>query len=177
MLNTTLEWKRPQDTPEAQRQREVKIERLLRGGDDDVLGKAYDGKLLTRLFGYVRPYRRQLVWAIIFMGVSTVLSVSGPWVVGRAVDGIAAGDLNALRQWAAIFAVASIAEWITGRQRVHIMAFVGTRVITDLRGELFRHLHSLSMNFHNNMSVGRLMSRLIGDVACFRSSSPGRSPG
>jgi ATP-binding cassette subfamily B multidrug efflux pump len=164
MLNTTLEWKRPQDTPEAQRQREVKIERLLRGGDDDVLGKAYDGKLLTRLFGYVRPYRRQLVWAIIFMGVSTVLSVSGPWVVGRAVDGIAAGDLNALRQWAAIFAVASIAEWITGRQRVHIMAFVGTRVITDLRGELFRHLHSLSMNFHNNMSVGRLMSRLIGDV-------------
>ncbi|MBE2239209.1 MAG: ABC transporter ATP-binding protein [Caldilineaceae bacterium] len=164
MAYSTLNWKRPQDTPEARQRREAKIERLLYGGDDDVLGKAYDGRLLARLFGYVRPYRRQLMWAVLFMAVSTALSVSGPWIIGRAVDGIAAGDRDALHQWALIFAVVAIAEWLTGRRRVHIMAFVGTRVITDLRAELFRHLHSLSMSFHNNMSVGRLMSRLIGDV-------------
>ena len=164
MLNSTLDWKRPQDTPEARQRREAKIERLLYGGDDDVLGKAYDGRLLARLFGYVGPYRRQIVLAVIMMAVSTALSVSGPWVVGRAVDAITVGDLDLLHRWTLFFAVLAVAEWITNRQRVHIMAFVGTRVITDVRGELFRHLHSLSMNFHNNMSVGRLMSRLIGDV-------------
>lgn len=164
MTHATLHWKRPQDTPEARQRREAKIARLLHGGDDDVLGKAYDGRLVARLFGYVRPYRRQTVMAVILMGVSTALSVSGPWFVGRAVDSVASGDLGSLRLWTLIFAVAAIAEWVTNRQRVHIMAFVGTRVITDLRSQLFRHLHSLSLNFHNNMSVGRLMSRLIGDV-------------
>jgi ATP-binding cassette subfamily B protein/subfamily B ATP-binding cassette protein MsbA len=164
MLDSTLNWKRPQDTPAARQRREAKIERLLYGGDDDVLGKAYDGRLLARLFGYVTPYRRQVTLAVLFMALSTTLSVSAPWVVGRAIDGLAASDLAALRQWTLLFAVIAVAEWLTSRQRVHIMAFVGTRVITDLRAQLFRHLHSLSMNFHNNMSVGRLMSRLIGDV-------------
>ncbi|MFN3334331.1 MAG: ABC transporter ATP-binding protein, partial [Caldilinea sp.] len=65
MLNSTVDWKRPQDTPEARRRREAKIERLLYGGDDDVLGKAYDGRLLARLFSYVGPYRRQIVLAVI----------------------------------------------------------------------------------------------------------------
>jgi ATP-binding cassette, subfamily B, multidrug efflux pump len=41
---------------------------------------------------------------------------------------------------------------------------VGTRIVADLRSELFRHLHALSLNFYNNYSVGRLMSRLISDV-------------
>jgi len=164
MTHATIPWKRPQDTPEARQRREAKIARLLHGGDDDVLGKAYDGRLVARLFRYVGPYRRQTVIAVILMGVSTALSVSGPWFVGHAVDSVAAGDLGALRLWTSIFAAAAIAEWFTNRQRVHIMAFVGTRVITDLRSQLFRHLHSLSLNFHNNMSVGRLMSRLIGDV-------------
>ncbi|MCS6827671.1 MAG: ABC transporter ATP-binding protein/permease [Caldilinea sp.] len=164
MTHATIHWKRPQDTPEARRRREAKIAGLIHGGDDDVLGKAYDGRLVARLFRYVHPYRRQTILAVILMGISTALSVSGPWFVGHAVDGAAAGDLGTLRLWSAIFAVAAVAEWLTNRQRVHIMAFVGTRVITDLRSQLFRHLHSLSLNFHNNMSVGRLMSRLIGDV-------------
>ena len=44
------------------------------------------------------------------------------------------------------------------------MAYVGTKVVADLRSRLFRHLHGLSLNFHNNYSVGRMMSRLISDV-------------
>ena len=55
MTHATIHWKRPQDTPEARRRREAKIAGLLHGGDDDVLGKAYDGRLVARLFSYVRP--------------------------------------------------------------------------------------------------------------------------
>ncbi len=57
-----------------------------------------------------------------------------------------------------------MAEWFSNRQRIMIMSVVGTRVVADMRRHLFRHLHALSLNFHNNTSVGRLMSRLIGDV-------------
>ena len=53
---------------------------------------------------------------------------------------------------------------ISNRFRISIMAEVGTGVVADFRSQLFRHLHTLSLNFFNNYSVGRLMSRLISDV-------------
>ena len=100
MANSAAQlWKRPQDTLEARARREAKVEALLYGGDDDVLGNAYDGRLLLRLFRYVGPYRRRLILAVIWMAVSTLLSVSGPWVVGQAIDSIAAGEVGQLQRW------------------------------------------------------------------------------
>ena len=146
------------------RRREAKIKVLLGDTDDEVIGRAYDARLLRRLFGFVQPYRRQLMLAIVWMIATTVMSVSGPWVIGRAVDQITAGNLEALRQWTLLFGVMAVIEWFFNRQRIMLMALVGTSVVSDMRSQLFRHLHTLSLNFHNNMSVGRLMSRLIGDV-------------
>jgi ATP-binding cassette subfamily B protein/subfamily B ATP-binding cassette protein MsbA len=85
--------------------------------------------------------------------------------VGKAIDdGIRAGSAPTLRTWTLIFIAVAVGEWIANRYRIDIMAYVGTKVVADLRSKLFRHLHTLSLNFHNNYSVGRLMSRLIGDV-------------
>jgi ATP-binding cassette subfamily B protein/subfamily B ATP-binding cassette protein MsbA len=145
--------------------REDRIRALLKEDDDDLLGKAYDGRLVRRLLGYMRPYLPQLIIAIILMIVSSLLSVSQPTVVGRAIDdGIRAGELDVLRLWTGLFIAAAVGEWITNRFRIAIMAYVGTKVVADYRSDLFRHLHTLSLNFHNNYSVGRLMSRLISDV-------------
>ncbi len=144
--------------------REERIRPLLRD-EDDLLGKAYDGRLVRRLLTFMSPYLRQLYLAIFLMIVSSLLAVVQPAVVGRAIDeGIRAGSLDVLRYWAVIFLLAAIFEWITNRWRIAIMAFVGTKVVADYRSVLFRHLHNLSLNFHNNYSVGRLMSRLISDV-------------
>ena len=149
--------------------REEKIKDLLPDEDEDRLGKAYDGRLLKRLMTYMNPYHTQLVVAIIFMIITSLLSVAGPWIIGRAIDdGIRTGSLEALRLWAIIFMVVSIVEWITNRTRISIMAYVGTRVVADIRSQLFRHLHRLTLNFYNNYSVGRLMSRLISDVGAIQ---------
>ena len=95
----------------------------------------------------------------------TLLAVSAISIIGEAVnDGLRTGNMEALRNWTLIFGAAATAEWFSNRQRM-IMAFVGTHVVANLRLRLFRHLHALSLNFHNNVSVGRLMSRLIGDVS------------
>jgi ATP-binding cassette subfamily B protein/subfamily B ATP-binding cassette protein MsbA len=144
--------------------REARIRPLLRD-EDEQLGKAYDGRLVSRLLGFMRPYQRALYLAIFLMIVSSLLAVAQPYIVGLAIDdGINAGSFTVLRQWTVVFLMAAIAEWITNRWRISIMAFVGTKVVADYRSVLFRHLHALSLSFHNNYSVGRLMSRLISDV-------------
>jgi ATP-binding cassette subfamily B protein/subfamily B ATP-binding cassette protein MsbA len=99
------------------------------------------------------------------MTISSLMGVAGPYLIGRAVDaGIRAGSLTQLRFWTLVFVAAALIEWIGGRLRISLMAYVGTKVVADLRRDFFRHLHALTLNFHNNYSVGRLMSRLVGDI-------------
>ena len=157
----------PLNTQARERQRrEARIQDLLPDErEDDVLGKAYDSRLVRRLLAFNRPYLSRLIGAIVFMIISSLLSVSQPWIIGKAIDqGIGAGNLSVLRNWTFLFAAAAVAEWLTNRWRISLMAYVGTRVVADVRSELFRHLHRLTLNFHINYSVGRLMSRLISDV-------------
>jgi ATP-binding cassette subfamily B multidrug efflux pump len=149
---------------EERQAREARIKELLYD-EDELLGKAYDDRLVRRLLGYLRPYQRQLIKAIVLMVISSLLSVSQPLIVGLAIDdGIRTGSASTLRFWTVLFIVAAVGEWISNRSRIAIMAFVGTKVVADIRSQLFRHLHALSLSFHNNYSVGRLMSRLISDV-------------
>lgn len=169
------------------RAREEKIQDLL-PDEDEALGKAYDARLVRRLMEQTRPYKGQLIAAIIFMAISALLSVAIPWIIGRAIDyGIRAGEpdliqewsvgflqllfgegagspFDILRFWTVVLILAALGEWLTNRTRIALMAYVGTRIVADLRSKLFRHLHTLSLNFYNNYSVGRLMSRLISDV-------------
>lgn len=143
---------------------EEQIEDLL-PDEDDKLGKAYDSRIVRRLATYLRPYSWRLVLAIILMIASSLLAVSQPLIIGLAIDdGISKGSLSTLRYWSLIFLLASIGAWITNRWRIAIMAYVGTAVVADYRSHLFRHLHTLSLSFYNNYSVGRLMSRLISDI-------------
>ncbi|MCA9929525.1 MAG: ABC transporter ATP-binding protein [Anaerolineales bacterium] len=152
------------EAQEERRAREARIQALL-NDEDELLGKAYDGRLVRRLLHFINPYKTRLYLAIVLMVVSSLLSVAGPSIIGVAIDnGIRAGSLETLRFWTILFIVAALVEWITNRARIAIMAYVGTRVVADLRSKLFRHLHTLTLNFHNNYSVGRLMSRLISDV-------------
>lgn len=145
-------------------EREEKIKDLL-PDEEELLGKAYDGRLVRRLLTYLRPYKQRLILAVILMVAASLLSVAGPWIIGRAIDdGIRDGSLGQLRFWTIVFIVAAVFEWISNRGRIAIMAYVGTAVVADVRSHLFRHLHRLSLNFFNNYSVGRLMSRLISDV-------------
>lgn len=155
------------DIEEKERQdREERIRTMLDDEEEDVLiGKAYDGRLVRRLGGFLIPYKTKLILAIILMIISSLLSVAQPWIIGHAVDaGIRAGSLQTLRTWSLIFLAAAVFEWITNRSRISLMAFVGTKVVADFRSRLFRHLHTLTLSFYNNYSVGRLMSRLISDV-------------
>jgi hypothetical protein len=83
-MTQTIVSHRP-DTPEDRARREAKVRALLRD-DDEMLGRAYDARLVRRLWQFAGPYRRQFVLAVAAMTVATLMSVAGPWVIGRAVD-------------------------------------------------------------------------------------------
>ena len=158
---------RTRNTDDEERlRREARVKDLLPDErDEDILGKAYDSRLTARLLRYNLPYGRRWILALVLMMATALFSVAGPWLIGRAIDdGVRAGDWQQLRYWTLVFVMVALAEWITNRFRVAIMGYVGTRVVADIRSELFRHLHRLSLNFYNNYSVGRLMSRLLSDV-------------
>jgi len=145
--------------------REEKIRQLLSDREDAQLGKAYDARLVRRLAEYVRPYWQHMAVAVALIAVSSLASVAAPWIIGRAIDdGIRLGNFRALRLWTGVFIAAAVTEWLTNRSRVAILAFVGTRIVADIRSALFRHLLRLSLGFYNHYSVGRLMSRLSNDV-------------
>src|SRR5262245_37898235 len=104
----TLDWLFGKNmTPEEQERirREEKIKDLLPNEEDEdaALGKVYDSRLIKRLFGYMTPYKSQLIMAIVLMTVTALLSVSWPWLIGLAIDkGIRTGSLASLRFWTII---------------------------------------------------------------------------
>ena len=145
--------------------RERKIQDLL-PDEEEAQEKTYDSRLVKRLMVYVAVYKREFVISLLLIVVTSVMSVGTPWIIQRAIDeGIRAGNVGTLRFWTFLFLAAIALEWVTSRARLTVMAYAGTRIVTDIRSQLFRHLHTLSMGFFNDYSVGRLMSRLISDVS------------
>ena len=144
--------------------RERKIQDLL-PDEEEAQEKTYDGRLVKRLMVYVFVYKREFILSLVLIVVTSLTSVGTPWMIQQAIDnGIRTGNVGTLRFWAFLFLAAIALEWITSRARLTVMAYAGTRIVTDLRSQLFRHLHTLSLSFFNDYSIGRLMSRLISDV-------------
>ena len=144
--------------------RERKIQDLL-PDEEEAQEKTYDGRLVKRLMVYVFVYKREFILSLVLIVVTSLTSVGTPWMIQRAIDdGIRAGNVGTVRFWAYLFLAAIALEWIASRARLTVMAYAGTRIVTDLRSQLFRHLHTLSLSFFNDYSIGRLMSRLISDV-------------
>ncbi len=133
--------------------------------EEEPLGKAYDGRLMRRFLGYVRPYAPLVALAFLLMAARVACDLAAPILFWKAVDGpLASGDLEGLSRLALLFAavVLGIAafeflySWLTN--------VVGQRILFDLRGQLFAHLQRLSLSFFDRNPVGRLSVRVTNDV-------------
>ena len=84
---TPLPFEQPApDSPQERKRREDKVRALLGQAEDEAISRGYDTRLVTRLYGFVQPYRWKVLAAMIWMAVTTLLAVSGPWIIGKAVD-------------------------------------------------------------------------------------------
>jgi ATP-binding cassette subfamily B protein len=119
----------------------------------------------ARLLGYLSPYRGALGLAFALVAVSTVFTLSGPYLLGRAIDGfLTSGSRPGLLRTALLMAAVYLGLGLAQTAQSVIMARVGQRALRVMRRDLFVHLQTLSLSFFDQRPVGELMSRLTNDI-------------
>ena len=133
--------------------------------EEEALGKPIDARLLVRLLRYLRPYLGITATAIVMLLALAVLQLAGPYLTKVAIDrAIPAGDLRLIALLGGALAVALVAEFALEYGQTVLTAYIGQRVMVDLRQEIFRKLQRLSIAFYDRNPVGRLMTRVTSDV-------------
>jgi ATP-binding cassette subfamily B protein len=133
--------------------------------DDEVLGKAYDTRLVLRLLTYLRPYWVLVLLACLFLAGYTGSQLLGPYLVKVAIDRyIAAKNLAGLDRVAAVYVAAVVLSFLFHFAHSYTTQYVGQRVMHDIRRQLFGHLEPHDLAFFDRNPVGRLMTRVINDV-------------
>ncbi|QQA42180.1 ABC transporter ATP-binding protein [Pelagovum pacificum] len=135
--------------------------------EEEIFGRAFDGKVVKRIWAFVEPYRKQVAISIAAVLTFTATQLSIPLIIRYAIDnGMTEGNVDfgvlgwAVAMFAAVIAINFAASWtqesVTGR--------MAENVLFDIRRKMFAHLQRVSLSFMDKTEVGRLMSRLQGDV-------------
>ncbi len=126
---------------------------------------------LRRVFAYTRPYRGRLVIALICLGMASGLGLVHPYffgeLAGAAFTGAAADKASAyasLRDNSLALVLVFLTQAVFIFFRHYYMTWLGERVVTDLRVDLYRHLATMPQSFFHRTRSGELLSRLADDV-------------
>ncbi len=132
-------------------------------GESDERG--YDAQLMRRLLHYLRPYRWLALLAVLLLLATAALTLVGPALTQRALDvAVPARDEGMLQRLALLFLLALLLEFCFDYAQAYLTAWMGQRVMGDLRLQLFSHLQGLSVPYFDRHPVGRLMTRVTSDV-------------
>ena len=133
--------------------------------DEEVLGKAYDARLMRRLLTYLRPYRFWVVISFLLLFLTTGMQLLGPYITKVAIDTyIAAHDLRGLNLAVLAYLATVLLGFLSQYAQSYTMQHTGQWAMHDLRTQLFKHLERQDLAFFDKNPVGRLMTRVINDV-------------
>jgi ATP-binding cassette, subfamily B, multidrug efflux pump len=147
--------------------------------EEEVLGKAYDSRLMRRLLKYLRPYTWQVALALAAIILKAAADVLGPYLTKVAIDKYldrAPGAHSPLDRWLSPqpwTGIAQIAFLYVGLLafsffleflQTYFMQWTGQKVMFDLRSQIFRHLQRMHIGFFDRNPVGRLVTRVTTDV-------------
>ncbi|RJT41489.1 ABC transporter ATP-binding protein [Mesorhizobium waimense] len=135
--------------------------------EEEVFGKAYDPRIVRRIWSFVKPYQGRIFISVAAVLVFTLTQLAIPLVIRYAIDhGMATGRLDrSVMVWATgAFAVIILINYAASYVQESVVGKVAENVLSDLRRAMFSHLQLISLSFMDKTEVGRLMSRLQGDV-------------
>ena len=133
--------------------------------DDDIFGRVYDHRVVGRLLPYMKPHKSLIAISVISMLVFTVSQVAVPWIIKVGIDDyIRPGNFSGLTWVIAFFIGNAVVNWGAGYAQEIAMARAGQRMLYHLRSDMFTHLQKQSVSFYDKTEVGRIMSRVQGDV-------------
>jgi ATP-binding cassette subfamily B multidrug efflux pump len=132
---------------------------------EEILGKAYDFRLIQRTWKYIVPYRRIFFLAMALLPLQQALGLAQPYLMKIGIDKYIAGrDLVGLRNVGLLFLAALIGETVTLFFHYYMTMQVAQRCLADLRVALFAHVQKLPMSYFDRNPVGRLVTRMTTDV-------------
>jgi ATP-binding cassette subfamily B protein len=134
------------------------------GWDDEYLGKAYDSQVVRRILPYLRPYKKHAFLAFACMVTSAISSFIQPLLIGLTVKAGVQGDTHQVWVLLAIMVGAACVTWLSTYIQLLTTAWMGNRLLLQLRSEMYDHMQGLSLSFYDEMEVGRMISRLTSDV-------------
>ncbi|MGC2209564.1 MAG: ABC transporter ATP-binding protein [Candidatus Korobacteraceae bacterium] len=147
--------------------------------EEEVLGKAYDSRLMRRLMQYLGPYRLQVTLAMAAIILKAGADVLGPFLVKTAIDKylsshagghsfldplLSSQPLVGIAQVSGIFLGVLLLGFIFEFTQTYLMQWTGQKVMFDLRSQLYRHLQRMDIAFFDRNPVGRLVTRVTTDV-------------
>ena len=148
------------------------------GPDDDVVGKAYDSRLMRRLVRYLVPYKLAASVSAAAIVLKSASDVSGPFFVKVAVDTyfapaghpgwlgrhLSPNALTGVEELGAIYLGALLFSFGLEFVQTYLMQWTGQKIMFDLRSQIFRHIQGMHVAFFDRNPVGRLVTRLTSDV-------------
>ena len=147
--------------------------------DEEILGKAYDARLMRRLLTYLRPYSWQVIVALVSIILKAGLDVLGPFLTKTAIDKYLShttASISILDRWLSSVPMKGIAQlsllyvgtlvlsFLFEFLQTYYMQWTGQMVMFDLRSQIFRHLQRMHIGFYDRNPVGRLVTRVTSDV-------------
>jgi ATP-binding cassette subfamily B protein len=147
--------------------------------EEEVLGKAYDSRLMKRLLTYLRPYKWQTGIALVAIFIKAGADVLGPYLTKVAVDRylvrvpglrtpfdrfLSNQPLVGIAQIAALYVGSLVFSFLLEYLQTYFMQWAGQMVMFDLRSQIFRHLQRMHIGFYDKNPVGRLVTRVTTDV-------------
>jgi len=146
--------------------------------EEEVLGKAYDSRLMKRLLGYLRPYKWQVVVALVSIILKAGADVLGPYLTKTAIDKylsatthhsildrfLSASPLVGIAQLGATYFTLLLISFGLEYAQTYLMLWTGQKVMFDFRSQIFRHLQRMHIGFYDKNPVGRLVTRVTSDV-------------
>ena len=133
--------------------------------EDEILGKAYDAKLMARVLRYLRPYWKLLAISFAFLMLQTLSQLLGPYITKIAIDRyIAQRDVHGLDLMALAYLGVVGFGFIVLFVQTYTTEYTGQRAMHDLRVEVFSHLQNQDLSYFDRNAIGRLMTRTINDV-------------
>jgi ATP-binding cassette subfamily B multidrug efflux pump len=147
--------------------------------EEEILGKAYDSRLMKRLLAYLRPYKWHVIVALVAILLQAVADVLGPYLTKVAIDKylaptaaknpvldrwLSSDALTGIGQIGAIYVFIIAFSFVLEFTQAYVMQWTGQKVMFDLRSQIFRHLQRMHIGFYDKNPVGRLVTRVTTDV-------------
>jgi len=132
---------------------------------EEVLGKAYDLRLIRRLWKFIIPYKRLFFFTMLLLPLQQAFGVAQPYLMKIGIDQYIAGkDLWGLQNVMLLFLAALIGETVAAFAHHYFSMLVAQRCLADLRTAVFAHVQKLPMSYFDRNPVGRLVTRMTTDV-------------